>query len=356
MKTLALNNIESKNRVNNKAEHKVTPEVINAHMKALKEQDSQKRKAPAYAVGTRVLCKAYGVMGTVKENNYLYKVEYDSPVDCNGHTYTYGIYGEYGITTNYDEQGREIVGNANYYAYELNAPHWGDSQPRLFHLAGLDITATQHGLVWQVTAKDGDGMINRYALMQTEELAAYLAELYAKEHTPDLDSTGTDNDTLQQPQEIREMPTWCKNGQHVLFEGKLHRIECTPKSEHEHLHEVIIENCETHDCHFERWENLTPCDPDGNTVQTITLNSETMGYIKRVRNIIKHFGKRDDCQNLIRRAIMAVCNRVGMSNCLYAVWAWEMAATGWYSKLEEIYNSGMTTTISDTGYTTPKAA
>lgn len=166
------------------AEHKVTPEVIDAHMKALREQDSQKRKAPAYAVGIRVLCKAYGVMGTVKENNYLYKVEYDSPVDCNGHTYTYGIYGEYGITTNYDKQGREIVGNANYYAYELNAPHWGDSQPRLFHLAGLDISATQHGLVWQVTAKDGDGMINRYALMQTEELAAYLAELYAKEHTP----------------------------------------------------------------------------------------------------------------------------------------------------------------------------
>jgi hypothetical protein len=165
-------------------EHKVTPEVINAHMKALKELDSQKKKAPAYAVGTRVLCKAYGVMGTVKENNYLYKVEYDSPVDRNGHTYTYGIYGEYGITTSYDKQGREIVGNANYYAYELTASYWGEWQPRLFHLAGLDITATQHGLVWQVTAKDGDGEINRYAIMQTEELAAYLAELYAKEHMP----------------------------------------------------------------------------------------------------------------------------------------------------------------------------
>lgn len=185
MKTLASNNIESKNRVNNKAEHKVTPEVIDAHMKALREQDSQKKKAPAYAVGTRVLCKAYGVMGTVKENNYPYKVEYDSPVDCNGHTYTYGIYGEYGITTNYDEQGREIVGNANYYAYELTASYWGESQPRRFGLAGLDITATQHGLVWQVTALDGDGEIVRFAIMQTEELAAYLAELYAKEHTPE---------------------------------------------------------------------------------------------------------------------------------------------------------------------------
>lgn len=54
------------------------------------------------------------------------------------------------------------------------------------------------------------------------------------------------------------MPIWCKNGQHVLFEGELYRIECTPKKEYEHLHEVIIENCETHRCHFERWENLTP--------------------------------------------------------------------------------------------------
>ena len=90
--------------------------------------------------------------------------------------------------------------------------------------------------------------------------------------------------------------------------------------------------------------------------QTFTLNSDTMGYIKRIRSIIKHFGKRDDCQYLIRRAIMTVCNRLCMSNCLYSVWAWEMAATGWYGKLEEIYNNDMTTTISDTGYTEPVAA
>ena len=224
-------------------EHKVTPEVINAHMKALKEQDSQKRKAPAYAVGTRVLCKAYGVMGTVKENNYLYKVEYDSPVDCNGHTYTYGIYGEYGITTNYDKQGREIIGNANYYAYELTASYWGESQPRLFHLAGLDITATQHGLVWQVTALDCDGMINRYALMQTEELAAYLAELYAKEHTPDLDSTGTDNDTLQQPQEIREKLTikFHSDRYNLDFAGVVHIDDIEINEPHSwHAHDFTL--------------------------------------------------------------------------------------------------------------------
>ena len=61
----------------------------------------------------------------------------------------------------------------------------------------------------------------------------------------------------------RKMPTWCKNGQHVLFRGKLYVIECAPLEEYKHLHEAIIEDCETHHCHFENWNNLTPCTHDG---------------------------------------------------------------------------------------------
>lgn len=77
-------------------------------------------------------------------------------------------------------------------------------------------------------------------------------------------TTTSNNNNIESKNGVNNMlPAWCKNGQHVLFDGKLHVIECAPKKEYEHLHEVIIEDCETHHCHFENWDNLTPCTPDG---------------------------------------------------------------------------------------------
>ena len=76
--------------------------------------------------------------------------------------------------------------------------------------------------------------------------------------------TSVNNNNIESKNGVNNtLPTWCKNGLHVLFEGRLHVIECAPKKEYEHLHEVIIEDCETHHCHFENWDNLTPCTPDG---------------------------------------------------------------------------------------------
>ena len=77
-------------------------------------------------------------------------------------------------------------------------------------------------------------------------------------------NTTVNNNNIESKNGVNNtLPAWCKNGQHVLFEGRLHVIECAPKKEYEQLHEVIIEDCETHHCHFENWDNLTPCTPDG---------------------------------------------------------------------------------------------
>lgn len=88
--------------------------------------------------GDRVLSKHFQTMGTVTgiyewNGGMCYDVTLDKAVKgLSGETITKTAFRRYGITKNYYPQGNaEIVGNAIYYAEELQAGFWGtDSTPR----------------------------------------------------------------------------------------------------------------------------------------------------------------------------------------------------------------------------------
>lgn len=84
------------------------------------------------------------------------------------------------------------------------------------------------------------------------------------------------------------------------------------------------------------------------------LNDETMHYLGRIRKIEKHFGQHKDGWHFIKHAIEAVCNRLGMSNCLYSVEAWDDAATMYYNRLKEIFDGGNTAIVRWSGYSVEK--
>lgn len=82
-------------------------------------------------IGDRVLCKLLGVLATVdhfgiQKGKKTYIVKHDKPQEFLGTTSTYDEYFREGITKNYDQNGHEIIGNAQYYHEELTASWWGD--------------------------------------------------------------------------------------------------------------------------------------------------------------------------------------------------------------------------------------
>lgn len=143
-------------------------------------------------IGDRVLCKLLGVLATVdhfgiQKGKKTYIVKYDEQrVRADGFKYQFDEYSRYGITKNYDQNGKQIIGNAQYYSEELRASYWGDEQvPRKFW--DLDIyPPTAKRSTWLIDSLFGveetslDDICNRLATlyqqknseMQTETVEA----------------------------------------------------------------------------------------------------------------------------------------------------------------------------------------
>lgn len=83
------------------------------------------------SIGDTVLVRLteYGDFATVesirkdKNGRDIYHVKYHNPHWSN---ITHADYLREGITKNYDQNGHEIIGNAQYYCEELTASWWGD--------------------------------------------------------------------------------------------------------------------------------------------------------------------------------------------------------------------------------------
>ena len=129
--------------------------------------------------GDRVLVKELGVLATVVDTSFCYTVEYDSPIDRNGHTYTRDTYGRTGLTKNFDPEGREIVGNAEYYRESLLAEWWGnDRTPRT--VFGCEIyKPTPRRQSWLVVAD----IFSRPQEMTLRQVCDYLADRYRESIT-----------------------------------------------------------------------------------------------------------------------------------------------------------------------------
>jgi len=134
--------------------------------------------------GDRVLSKHYGAMGTVVSIDFdqwrhdtAYRVRFDKPVrsDWTRERLAELSFTRYGITKNYYPQGiAEIVGNAIYYAEELQAGFWGtDSKPRTIFDCEI-FKPTDRRPSWLLVAD----IFSQPQEMTLQQVAEYLARRY----------------------------------------------------------------------------------------------------------------------------------------------------------------------------------
>lgn len=168
-----------------------------------KPQTAEQNAAGCLEIGTRVLCKHHGALGTVADYNtrdgkLTYIVRYDKPQKkYDGKEYHTGEYLRDGITTNYDpETGRERVGSLEYYDELLTAEWWGnDTRDFDFGNVQISVDAPEdrsrlYREKWCVIIYEGDReAVTEWVHIRT--LAALLAYYY--EHRT------TDQDTDQTP-------------------------------------------------------------------------------------------------------------------------------------------------------------
>lgn len=170
-----------------------------------KPQAAEQNTADRLEIGTRVLCKHHGALGTVADYNtrdgkLTYIVRYDKPQkEYDGKEYHTDEYTRDGITTNYDpETGHERVGSLEYYDELLTAEWWGNDT-RDFDLGNVQISvdapedrSRYYRDKWCVIIYEGDReAVTEWVHIRT--LAALLAYYY--EHRT------TDQDTDQTPVE-----------------------------------------------------------------------------------------------------------------------------------------------------------
>ena len=138
--------------------------------------------------GDRVLSKHYGAMGTIVSIDFdqwrhetAYRVRFDKPVrsDWTRERLAELSFSRYGITKNYYPQGTaEIVGNAIYYAEELQAGFWGtDSKPRRFKFENSEVEVfapTDRRPSWLLVAD----IFSEPQEMTLQQVAEYLAHRY----------------------------------------------------------------------------------------------------------------------------------------------------------------------------------
>ena len=145
--------------------------------------------------GDRVLVKELGVLATVVDTSFCYTVEYDSPIDRNGHTYTRDTYGRDGLTKNFDPEGVRVKQPAMAFHLQdkviLGADMLGESRP---HAVGCIVT----GYKWSV--KVGEFMYQ----LQGEDGKQYWD--FERNIIPDTDTDGGRKATLEQAEEITDIP------------------------------------------------------------------------------------------------------------------------------------------------------
>lgn len=138
-------------------------------------------------VGDRVKVKNYDTpadVTAISEDGKYYTVKFLRPVRgfWTGDTITTATYSRYGITRNYDRMtGEEIVGNAQYYAEELQADYWEVHEPRTFRFDTNEIEVfapTEKRQTWLVVAD----IFNEPKGMTLREVCDYLAACYQEEH------------------------------------------------------------------------------------------------------------------------------------------------------------------------------
>ena len=170
-----------------------------------KPQTARQNTADRLEIGTRVLCKHRGILGTVDDygtqgGKLTYIVRFDDPQEGgDGFTFQFEEYNRDGITTNYDpETGRERVGSLEYYDELLAAEWWGnDTRDFDFGNVQLSVDAPEdrsryYRDKWCVIIYEGDReAVTEWVHIRT--LAALLAYYY--EHRT------TDQDTDQTPAE-----------------------------------------------------------------------------------------------------------------------------------------------------------
>lgn len=137
--------------------------------------------------GDRVLSKHFQTTGTVTgiyewNGGMCYDVTLDKAVrGLSGETITKTAFRRYGITKNYDPQGNtEIVGNAIYYAEELQAGFWGtDSTPRTIFDCEI-FKPTDRRPSWLLVTD----IFSSPKEATLDEVADYLAARYQEDHKP----------------------------------------------------------------------------------------------------------------------------------------------------------------------------
>ena len=130
-------------------------------------------------VGDKVLVRNYDRIGKVegitqKKGETLYTVSFDDPIISfwTGKKTKKTEFGRYGITKNYDQKGREKVGNVVYYAEELQADWYGDS----IDIHGMEIfRPTEERPTFLVL----DDLFAKPKHMTLKEVSEELARLYA---------------------------------------------------------------------------------------------------------------------------------------------------------------------------------
>lgn len=132
--------------------------------------------------GDKVISKLYGAMGIVtgirqEKGQTHYDVRFEKPIKSvwSDETSYTGDFSRFGITKNFDTEGREIVGSAVYYAEELQADYWLGKARTIFDLEILP--PTENRPQWLVNYD----LLNTPKLATIYEIASYLSALY-QEH------------------------------------------------------------------------------------------------------------------------------------------------------------------------------
>lgn len=132
--------------------------------------------------GDKVISKLYGSMGIVtgirqEKGQTHYDVRFEKPIKSiwSDETSYTGDFSRFGITKNFDTEGREIVGSAVYYAEELQADYWLGKARTIFDLEILP--PTENRPQWLVNYD----LLNTPKLATIYEIASYLSALY-QEH------------------------------------------------------------------------------------------------------------------------------------------------------------------------------
>jgi len=143
----------------------------------------EKNGSPAYGVGEQVLVNMYGTMATVtrtewhneRGGEYWYWVKFDQPVTnvATGEVQTESAFGCFGLTTSYDENGREVY-DADYYRKSLFEFPWENTKE--YHFDEVVVVSKRTMGTWFV--KVGSG---RTETMTLDEVSVLLARLYREQ-------------------------------------------------------------------------------------------------------------------------------------------------------------------------------